>query len=657
MTQLLDRNLRALRRRDADLADRLAQTPPHPGFVAEPARRETAASATVAARPDPAAPRVALASRHAPRREAEQFAAAADFEKHAAVAVLGVGLGHHVDALARAASGKAHVIAYEPDPALLRAALETVDAAAWLQAPNTTLIVGQTDGSTLLARLEPHMATIGQGVQLLTHAPSRQLHPDAVAAFGKALAEFVGYCRTTLVTTLVNSSATCRNYVNNLAHYAAGATVNDLRGAASGRPAVVVAAGPSLARNVHLLATPGVRDRLVIIAAQTVLKPLLDRGVRPHFVTALDYHEISRRFYEDLPPIEDITLIAEPKVNPAVLDSYPGPVRVIRSGFLDRVLGQGARPVDALPAGTTVAHLSFYVAQHLGCDPIMLAGQDLGFSDGLYYCPGTAIHDVWASELNPFNTLELLEWKRIARNKAHLRRLEDVHGRPMYSDEQMVTYRQQFERDFAEADQRIIDATEGGSPKAGTETMALGDALAAFATEPLPAMPTPDRALDPRRLAEAGELLAARRREVERLREASRDTLPILREMTDRQHDRQRMKTLFTRLEKKQKQVARLGDAFALVNHLNQLGGFKRQKADRAIRVDADASADPYEKQRRQLDRDRENLEWLVEACGETIEMFDAAAARVALKADDDADDASAPSPADRADARPGAAA
>ena len=52
---------------------------------------------------------------------------------------------------------------------------------------------------------------------------------------------------------------------------------------------VSVGAGPSLARNIHLLADPAVRRNVVVISAQTTLKPLLDRGIQPDFVTALEW--------------------------------------------------------------------------------------------------------------------------------------------------------------------------------------------------------------------------------------------------------------------------------------------------------------------------------------------------------------------------------
>ena len=64
-------------------------------------------------------------------------------------------------------------------------------------------------------------------------------------------------------------------------------------------------------------------------------------------------------------------------LNRAVVRSYPGPVRTFHNDFLQELLGaELARPMAGLRAGSTVAHLSFYLAQFLGCDPIILTGQD-----------------------------------------------------------------------------------------------------------------------------------------------------------------------------------------------------------------------------------------------------------------------------------------
>jgi hypothetical protein len=362
---------------------------------------------------------------------------------------------------------------------------------------------------------------------------------------------------------------------------------------------------------------------VVIIAVQTVLKPLLARGIRPHFVTALDYHEISRRFYEDLPRLDDVTLVAEAKTHPTVIAGYPGPIRLIRNDFLHDLLGDQAPPMDEIPAGTTVAHLSLYLAQYLGCDPIMLIGQDLGFTDGLYYCPGTAIHQVWANELSPFNTLEMMEWRRIVRHKSHLSRQTDIHGRPIFSDEQMMTYLKQFERDFLNCPQRIIDATEGGMPKANTQQSTLADALATHATADLPDLPIAREQLDADRLKLARRQLESRREQVRQLRAATVNALPLIEKMLARQDDQRAMQRLFKQLQPLQQRVAELNEAMRLVNAVNQLGVFNRLRADRAIAVEAQLP--PLERQRRQLTRDMENLRWLRDASDEALGMFTSA--------------------------------
>ncbi|MHC4993718.1 MAG: motility associated factor glycosyltransferase family protein [Planctomycetota bacterium] len=568
-----------------------------------------------------------LASKYRPLEEADRIASSADFQSHAVFPVLGFGLGYHVWRLHELTGGEALVVCYEPDAAQLRAVLERVDYADLFASPGFVLLVGEIDSGMITALLERHTARVTQGVQFITHPPTRQLSAEALARFSKQFAAFVAYCRTTLATTLVNAAVTCRNLTLNLGHYAAGATVNELAGAAAGRPAVLVSAGPSLARNVDLLTRPGVRDRVVIVAVQTVLKPLLDRGIRPHFVTALDYHEISTRFYEGVGELPDVTLVAEMKTHQAVLDAFPGPVRVLQNDYLDRLVGPGKRRIARLKAGSTVAHLSLYLAQHLGCDPIAMIGQDLGFSDGLYYCPGTAIHNVWAPELSAFNTLETMEWKRIARHKNHLQKRQDVRGQPIYSDEQMLTYHAQFERDFDEAPQRIIDATEGGLPKQGAEPMPLETFLERFATEPLPLLPAAARGLDPARLEHAAGLLDGWAKGVTEFATISRDTSSLMEKMLRDQREPAKMEEHFHKLENNQKRVAEMGAVFGLINELNQIGAFKRLRADRAIRLDDRAS--PLEKQAAQIERDLENLSWLIESSDEALGIFDEARRRV----------------------------
>ncbi len=620
MAEVFQRNLQVLQVVDADLAERLRAVRPAEIQWFE-SKQPGMHGAVVHLGDGSGSPRrVTLASKFRPADEAAKLADGADLTQHATIVALGIGAGHHVAELARRLAGKGLLVIYEPDESLLAGLLHGVDCTAWLSASHVALFAGSTTTASLTRRLENLQAFVGQGTQFLTHPAARHLHPEPLQQFAKAFTDFVSYCRTNVTTMLVNAAITCSNLTHNLYRYAAGDSVNALAGAAAGFPAVLVSAGPSLARNVDLLADPAIRRRVVIIAVQTVLKPLLARGIRPHFVTALDYHEISQRFYEGLPRLDDVTLVAEAKTHPAVIAAYPGPIRLIRNDFLQKLLGDDAPRMDEIPAGTTVAHLSLYLAQYLGCDPIMLIGQDLGFTDGLYYCPGTAIHQVWANELSPFNTLEMMEWRRIVRHKAHLSRQTDINGQPIFSDEQMMTYLKQFERDFLNCPQRIIDATEGGMPKANTQRSTLAEALQEHATVDLPDLPIADQALDASRLQSAHRQLESRRSQVTELRSTTVNALLVVEKMLQSQQDQRTMQRLFKQLQPLQQRVAELDETMDLVNAVNQLGAFNRLRADRAIAVEAQLP--PLERQRRQLTRDMENLRWLRDACDETLAMF-----------------------------------
>ncbi len=604
--------------------------------------------------------RLSLASRYTPGQEADALIATLDPATHAVVVINGFALGHHVERAARRMGRTGVVIVHEPDVALLRELLGRIDMTAWLSACNLILVHDATDQATLARQVEQCESALVMGTLTLEHPPSRTRLGDSAARFGRTFTRVLESVRTVVATTLVQTETSLRNSTQNIDHYALNGGIADLRGRCAGRPAIVVSAGPSLARNIEQLARPGVRDRFVIIAVQTVLRQLLARGIRPHYVTALDYHEISRRFYEGLTSddVRGVTLVVESKVNPAVTQAFPGVIRCARDEFLDEVLGpELSRDMGVIPAGATVAHLAYFVARHLGCDPVVLVGQDLGFTDGQYYGAGAAIHDTWGPELNEFRTLEMFEHERIMRMRSLLRKGVDVLGRPIFSDEQMNSYLVQFQAMFlgdAERGLRVLDATEGGVMKAGTtpvplrevidaelaraeraggrggaggatlageidldaliDSIAGGDAPNTCATLDDPAfVPNFDPAA---RRARVRERLMSLARDVTLIATQSREAKGLLEQMREHHDDQQRVNRLIDRVMAIRAKVQASAEAFRLIERLNQTGAFNRLRADRAINLATDLS--PMEAQKRQIDRDIVNVTWLGDA-GEAL--------------------------------------
>jgi hypothetical protein len=574
-----------------------------------------------------------LASARRPAEEGRLLAGTVPVEDAGGVVVLGFGLGYHVRALAERLGRSGVLVVFEPDVPLLRAVLERVEFARWVARTNVVLLTDPDDAGAIAAGVRGVEGVLAIGVRLLEHPPSVPRLGEAGQRFAQRFTQVLRALRSQVLTTMCQVGATFRNKLMNLEPYALWPGLADLAGKCAGRPAIVVSAGPSLRRNIDLLGPAS--SRAIIIATQTVLRTLLRRGIRPHFVTALDHAEISRRFYEGLTEsdVRDITLVAEAQVNPVVTTAFPGPMRFPRDEMLDGVLGEGlVRQRGDLPDGATVAHLAYYLARFLGCDPVILVGQDLGFTDGQYYSASAAIHDVWACELGEFNTLETMEWQRIVRARALLTKVRDIRDRPIYTDEQMNSYLVQFERDFgadAARGLRTIDATEGGVRKAHTEVMPLAEALRRHALAEVDPPPPPAREPDPGAvIGHLRERVGRIRTDVSRVGRDSREAAGLLSRMLAVHADQPRVNRLIGQVHRIAERVTGLRPAYEMVQLLNQTGALKRFKADRDLGLGRDLS--PLERQRRQIERDLMNVEWLGDAADELADLL--AAAESALR-------------------------
>ena len=628
----LERNLAAIARGSPEACSRIRLAPGRPGVrviatdEGVPAIELSGPSGTVA-----------LCSRRRPLEEARRLIEPVNAVDAAIFVVTGFGAGYHVAELARKVGKSGLIVVFEPDVDLLRAALERIDHSKWIPTTNLAIVTDPEDAGAMAAAVQGLEGLVALGVTMVPHPASEARLAPVRAKFDETFNRIIEALTLTARTALFQSKVTLRNLIQNAERYATGRGAAVLRGAFAGKPAVVVAAGPSLERNIDLLSRPGVRDRVVIVAVQTVLKTLLKRGIKPHFVTALDYSELSLRFYEGLTAmdVEGVTLIVEPKVNRAVTDAFPGEIVCTDEKYLDMLLGEKLIAHRGEHGGivpcATVAHLAYHWARFVGCEPVATIGQDLGFTDGLYYASGAAIHDTWAPELNEFNTLEMLEWQRIKRMGGQLMPAHDAQGRPIYTDRQMNNYRVQFERDFkadAERGLRTFDCTEGGVAKGHAGACTLREFIETFAVADVPGRVSrvgcDDGRTDngaTRTSAQLKDRLRTVRKDVWRIGEASRKAAVLLSEMAEHHQDQPRVNRLITQVYALRDEVMSLEPAFSMVQLLDQKGGLSRIRADRAINLDA--TLPPLERQRRQIERDSENVRSLAVAADELGKLLD----------------------------------
>jgi hypothetical protein len=561
-------------------------------------------------------------SRYDPVAEARQFVDALPEVDNATFIVHGLGLGYVLGELERRWRRPVALVC-ESNLALLKAALCVTDLAEMLRSGRVTILTNP-DRAALHEKLSAGNADLLLGMQFVAPPASARCDATFHGRMRAGLLDWVSYSRMQMVTLLKTARVTFRNVAFALPHYLRESGVETLKDRAAGFPAIVVAAGPSLARNIRQLAA--LRERAVIIAVQTVFKPLLALGLRPHFVTSLDFHDVSAEFFRGIDDVGDCVLVAEPKAAPTVLDRYPGRRCVLRHRYFEPLLRGAAPPRGGLRAGSTVAHLAFYLAEHLGCDPLVFVGQDLAFSDGLFYMPGSPIETIWSPEMGRFQTVEMKQWDRVVRNRPILRRTRDIHGRDTFSDDLLFTYSEQFQRDFQNTTRRVILASEGGLPLTGGEVLPLADVAARYCTRTLP----PDwRSHEANRQPATARALAELDQRIEELARVKRiagETSQVLARLTGLLDRPAEFNRLIARVDELRSSIASLPHIYNLVIEVSATGELRRHFADRQLARDEDDSVGSA---RRRLKRDQEFVAAFLEGCEFLEKTLPEAATRV----------------------------
>ncbi len=564
--------------------------------------------------------------------EARKLADSVPIEGRFCFVVLGMGLGHHLRALYERLKGDAFIICVEPSIPLIATTLCSTDLTDMITSRRLFVLI-DADKARIHERLKDHNTLMMLGAQFVQHPPSMRVMGESTGAVCRMITEFITFTRMSLATLVGNSKITCRNIAMNMVHYVTTPPIDILRDRFAGNPGIVISAGPSLRNNIAKLAD--LKGKAVLCAVQTTLKPLMQQGIVPDFVTSLDFHKMSQKFFDDVGDLSDVHLVAEPKATWGVLDNYPGPVSVLESNWAKLLVGDELATRGRLKAGATVAHLAFYLAVYMGCDPIIFVGQDLAFTGHVFYVPGVEIHHAWRSEINRFNTMEMKEWDRIARNRPILRKTIGHDGCELYTDELLFTYLEQFEKDIAEVPATVINATEGGAHIRGTTPMTLRETADRFCKVPIDqerfAYRKTTRWRDNARLEGARKEMTARIKELDGVTALCEEMRLLLKELKGMTGDPVRFNKRLIRVDELRVKVQHESRAYRIVNQACQLAEFRRYSADRKLGL---VDTDDVERAKRQIARDIEFVTGVRDGAEEVKPMLTDALERLESRED-----------------------
>ncbi len=412
-------------------------------------------------------------SRRDPKKEAEALVSGLTVRKGYLFIFFGIGLGYHVEHFMRTYRNAkdATVVAIEHSTEAFSLLCHRRDV-SFLS--GILLFVGER-----AERVNAYFSTLSpldfKGYRIIRLRGAVSLNAQYYTAIETYFKSSVTGRLSDVLTRFSFESLWMKNIVENIPSLENSVSVATLRNRHRATPALVIAAGPSLF--VQLNRIRELADRVVLIAVDTALKPLLAMDIVPDFVVTLDAQYYNMFDFTDIlssPGMSRrISLVADLVSCPKILKSWNGPLFFSAtaakpensSGFpqdplpLIDMLREFIPNITYLDCGGSVATTAIEFALHLGASPVAVTGLDLAYSYYLTHVNSSSPYlfaDRRSVRVSPLLTKML---KTIASRKLHA--ASGIGGEEVLSDFVFSTYANWFENKKEYAG-KVFNATEKG---------------------------------------------------------------------------------------------------------------------------------------------------------------------------------------------------
>lgn len=296
---------------------------------------------------------------------------------------LGFGLGYQVIAALNNFSKTLqiqHMVIVEQDILTFKAALQNYDFSRMIMHPGIDLFVGDSPGDLFLEfrnyfAHNPRVLEYARSLKFIIMPAvdkcETRYYGEVVQAFKSAMIHIYRHMGNDPYDALLGIHQTVANLRPLIKDPGIVAFENCLQQ----KPGIVIGAGPSLNKNIHLLKEAG--NKAVLIAVDAALKPLLNAGIRPHIVTNIERTAPVNAFFLNLGKQDETFLVFSPVAASETYDAFHGP-KIIAHRYEELLNWLGIQK-GALSGGPLVGNFAFDIAKYLGCSSIIMVGQDLSF--------------------------------------------------------------------------------------------------------------------------------------------------------------------------------------------------------------------------------------------------------------------------------------
>ena len=240
--------------------------------------------------------------------------------------------------------------------------------------------------------------------------------------------------------------------------------VDELKDRFQGKKAVIVAAGPSLDKNIEVLKQK--TEDVLIISTGTVFHKLMELGIAVDFAIVSDAQPaIRNQFYRDFD--KTVPLLVLSTASKCVAAEYAGEKYIIYQKDYD-LAEQTAneKHYNCYQTGGSVSTTALDVCLRLGCRMVAYIGLDLAYTGERGHADGTTgVEEIDTSGMRIVPGYELVQ----------ARGGYEIREQKVASSHLFDMYRQWIEKRVETSMTPVFDATEGGSIIKGMKIISICD--------------------------------------------------------------------------------------------------------------------------------------------------------------------------------------
>lgn len=409
-----------------------------------------------------------LNSKYNPKEASMQYIS--QFKKEGSYSVfflLGFGDGRSIEALAQTLDETMTLIVYEPSVAIFQKTLETFDYTDLLKKKNVYLIVESEN--MLQEYLESGISFNNIRMLRLGILPNYDsIYPKECKHMLETMIYFMNKTKIYRNTIYNFREEFAAHALSNMYDYLWQTDTHYLKKRLaeedlSDVPAIIVAAGPSLNKNVQELKQA--KGKALILVVDAALRAVVNAGITPDLGITIDAR-VLERFFEGI-NISAFPFAFEAISKEDIVRKHTGkhfyddfPCNIIAKIVMEKK----KYCLEEIPTGGSISTSAFSLVKALGFKKIVFIGQDLAFTGGQTYNSGLKMEQ---------KEDEQYQKKRV------IVQVKGNDGTMLDTDYQMDMYRKWIENEILKLpeDITVINATEGGAKIEGAKVMTLKEVI------------------------------------------------------------------------------------------------------------------------------------------------------------------------------------